>query len=56
MKYTGWLGYCVRECVNETRCWLLDRGDNVNNLLFAIIDWLDKKPSVAEWRKRDRGI
>ncbi len=49
----GWFGYFVRERVNEFRCWLVGP---VDDFLFLIIDWLDKKPSVAYWRKKDRGL
>lgn len=45
--------YYIRESVNSLRWWLFDPN---HDYLAKIVDWLDKKPGVAYWRKKDRGI
>lgn len=51
-KPIGKLGYVLRELLNEYRFYLLRLHDKI----FEIIAWLDKKESIAYWRKKDRGV
>jgi hypothetical protein len=51
-KGLGKIGYILREMINNYRFYLL----NLHDRLFKIIDWLDKKPGISYWRKKDRGI
>lgn len=45
--------YFIREPLNSLRWWLFD---DDHDYLMMIISWLDKKPSVEYWRKKDRGV
>jgi hypothetical protein len=52
-KTLGKIGYILRELLNEIHWFIVGPFSKV---LITIIDWLDKKPSIAYWRKKDRRI
>ena len=52
-KIIGRIGYFIRELINVIHRVVVGP---LADFLIAIVDWLDKKPSVTYWRKKDRGL
>ena len=55
-KTLGKYGYFIREAVNSFRLYTVRFAEQLNEVMFKIIYWLDHKESVTYWRKKDRGI
>lgn len=45
------LAYIIREYLNDSRFLLL----RLHDWIFTLIDYLDNRPSVKYWLKKERG-
>jgi hypothetical protein len=51
-KLKGKIGYFIREMLINLNHWLINSACKRIN---KAVDWLDSKPNIAYWRKKDRG-